>query len=669
MNRRRFLSTSLLGSLAFMAACRGTSLSRVPQKKPNFVFILVDDQRYDALGFLGKYPWLKTPNMDRLRKEGAYFKNAFVTHSICSPSRASFLTGVYSHIHGVVQNTFNDYDWQNCPSFAQILQRNDYKTGYIGKWHQGPGGHERPGFDYWLSFDGQGTYFDPEYTENGKEHKAQGYTTDILSEKAVDFIEKQDENQPFALYLSHKAVHGPFLPAPRHEDAYEGVELDKPANFDDNFETKPQWFAKNHIKGVFRSSEPGEYQDVKVVPQQWEPYFNNQYENRSYTDYYRTLSAVDDGVGEVYKALRNKGMLDDTVIIFAGDNGFFLGEHRHLDKRMMYEESIRIPLLMRYPKMIEQGKTIEELALNIDLAPTILDLAGVGVPSHMQGKSWRPLFEDNGGPWRKSFLYEYFVDLVPGIPTMVGVRTEDWKLIHYPDLNDIDELYDLKNDPHEINNLAMVEEYQSKKKELGNELRRLIKETGYDKNKWEIKPVRHKPARPGSGLIIERDFEKQGKLLICDGEPVMSIENDEFPNLKGGPFTVDVTAKADTDGIVLAKGGWNNGFAVFFQNGIPSFAFRANSSLYIADGVEPALGRKVRITGMVYNSKARLYIDGKPVSSIPVSPYYFMAEPAENLDFGGDSGTGVLGGIMGQGITGSIYRFRFYDCQVNPEDI
>ncbi len=698
MNRRKFISSALLGTFGVIAGKKTFADYSKNTSRPNFIFILVDDQRYDALGFMGKYPWLKTPNMDRLRAEGTHFKNAFVTHSICSPSRASFLTGVYSHVHGVVQNSYRDYDSKNCPSFAQILQSKNYKTGYIGKWHLGPGGHRRPGFDYWLSFDGQGTYFDPEYEENGKQHKVKGYTTDILNQKAVDFIKKQKADQPFALYLSHKAVHGPFLPAPRDEQDYSGEEVPKPESFDDNFETKPQWFAKDRLQGIYRSSKPGVYLDVKKKDRKWNPRFGAYYKNRSYTDYYRSLGAVDDGIGDIYSILKQKGILDNTVIILAGDNGFFLGEHDLLDKRLMFEESIRIPLLIRYPAKIKGGTTIEQLVLNIDLAPTILDMAGISVPLHMQGKSWVPLFEGNPAKWRKSFLYEYFVDLVPGIPTMVGIRTDRWKLIHYPNLNDIDELYDLSQDPYEMNNLAMVSKYKLKKQEMHQEMKKLMEQTGYNDNKWKLYPVTHKPAREGNGIVLHYDCKQiENNMLIdisgnknngflvntkseisqsslnsilkCEGKVKVSVSNSDSLIFKNGPFAVDVTIKPFKDGVVLARGGQINGFGVFIQNGVPSFGYRANGSLYIADGKNQYLNKKVRITGMVYNSKAHLYIDGKYVSSIPVSPYYFMSEPAENMQLGGDLTTGVLDGVINNGFVGNIYDLKLYNRQLSPQEI
>jgi arylsulfatase A-like enzyme len=663
MDRRNFMAGALAGVAGLISGCSATLSRNETTQRPNFIFILTDDQRWDAMGFIGRYPWLKTPNIDRLREEGAHFKNAFVTHSICSPSRASFLTGCYSHVHGVIQNESRDYDYESCPSFAQILQQNDYKTGFLGKWHQGHGAHPRPGFDHWAAFDGQGYYNNTVINENGQEKQTEGYITDVLNEKAVSFIDAQDGQNPFLLYLSHKAVHAPFIPAQRHAGQYSGIELPKPENFDDNFETKPQWFAKNFTKGVYRTSRPGDYNIKEVSEQEWNPEFGSHYDNRSYTEYYRTISAVDDGIGEIMSALDKKGMLDNTVIVFAGDNGFFLGEHRLLDKRLMYEESIRIPLLMRYPAAVKPGLTIDELVLNIDLAPTIVDIAGIEVPAHMQGSSWLPLLGAENRQWRKSFMYEYFVDMIPSIPTMVGVRTEKWKLIRYPDLTDIDEMYDLENDPHEMNNLSTLAKYSAQKQRLETELEGLMKQTGYYECKWNLNPVVHQPGRKGEGLVFE-----YGETEIAGGESVPIKDADSLV-LKNGPFTVDIEVNVASDGVIAAKGGFINGLCFFVQNGIPCFAFRANESLYVADGKENCLGKRTRLTGMVFNSKAHLYINGKLVSAIPLSPFYYMAEPAEGLEIGKETGTPVVGEIIDTGFSGYMYSLKIYDRQLTAEQI
>lgn len=451
LQRREFLSFP-----ALLAARRAAP--------PNILFILTDDQRFDAIGCLN-HPFLRTPNLDRIRREGALFSNAFATTALCSPSRASFLTGTYAHRHGVTDNTGKEIDPAKTPTFPQLLQGR-YETAYIGKWHQGRRADPRPGFDYWLSFRGQGVYQDPNLNENGRDFQAKGYMTDLLTGYALDFLERK-RDRPFCLYLSHKAIHEPFTPAERHRDLYRGVEVPEPPNYRDDLSTKPAW--QRRRKG-----------DTEVPPARRVAPWNPRRPER-FMDYYRAIAAVDDGVGQIYRQLEKMGQLDNTVIVFAGDNGYFRGEHNGRgDKRLFYEESIRIPLLMRYPREIEAGSTIPQMALNIDLAHTLLELAGVPAHPGMQGRSLRPLFRGNGMGWRTSWLYEYWVDLTPLLPRMTGVRTESMKYVRYPDIDDIDEMYDLKTDPGELRNLALDPAYASQKKQLQAELARLMRETGYE---------------------------------------------------------------------------------------------------------------------------------------------------------------------------------------------
>lgn len=450
MQRRQFLSFP-----AVLAPRR-------PQP-PNIVFILTDDQRFDALGCLN-HPFLRTPNLDRIRREGALFSNTFVTTALCSPSRASFLTGTYAHRHGVTDNTGKELDPAKTPTFPQLLQHR-YETAYIGKWHQAPRSNPRPGFDYWLSFKGQGVYPDPVLNENGREFQAKGYMTDLLTGYALDFLQRK-RDKPFCLYLAHKAIHEPFIPAGRHRDLYRGVEVAEPPNYRDDLSGKPAWQRRRKDETEVPSSR-------RVTP--WNPRRPDRF-----MDYYRAIAAVDEGVGRIYQQLEKMGALDNTVIAFAGDNGYFRGEHNGRgDKRLFYEESIRIPFLMRYPREIPAGSTIPEMALNIDLAQTLLEIGGVPAHRGMQGRSLRPLFRGNSMGWRTSWLYEYWVDLNPLLPRMTGVRTNSMKYVRYPDIDDIDEMYDLKADPGELRNLALDPAFASQKKQLQSELERLMRETAY----------------------------------------------------------------------------------------------------------------------------------------------------------------------------------------------
>lgn len=467
-----------------------------PRKRINFVFILLDDQPYDAFSHSGRYPFLKTPNLDKLASEGVRFNNFFCTTSLCSPSRASYLTGTYAHKHGVTQNDHRvDPDWESNPPFTVALQDAGYETAMVGKIHmklaEGKA-HVRPGFDYWLSFQGQGEYFNPELNENGREFTEEGYMTDILTRYAIDWLtNRRNPSKPFSLFLWHKAVHEPFIPAERYAGVYKNENLPEPpfGTARETFLGKPEW---QRIKAF--DSKWKEYTPVESLPvKEWNP------KNRMYLSLLECLLAVDESTGEVINALEAIGELDNTVIIYASDNGYFMGEHTYWDKRIAYEPSMRIPLIMRFPGIMEPGKQVEQLCMNIDIAPTILNLAGVEIPEYMQGKSLLPLLENNGQTeWRSSFLFEYYVDdAYPYAgPDLLAVRTDSFKLVDAFLDKDIDELYNLTLDPGEMKNLISDPEYKNVEVRLRRELERLKEQYGYnpDRDWWLRRTIEGSPA-------------------------------------------------------------------------------------------------------------------------------------------------------------------------------
>lgn len=464
-------------------------------KNPNFLFILVDDQPFDALESSGRYPFLKTPNMQRLQDEGAIFNNYYVTQSICSPSRASFLTGTYPHIHGVNQNNeYVDPDWETYKPYNSHLQKAGYETAHVGKIHMAhykKEEHIRPGFDYWFSFIGQGEYFDPMVNDNGKEYQDKGYMTDILTDKAIDWLKKKrDPNKPFSLNLWHKAVHENHSPAPRHKDMYAEDELPVPP-YDthlEDFKGKPEW---QRIKAWDSKWKEYVHSDT-IIPKKW-PIKGDKFKTLL-----ECLAAVDESLGKVLATLEEIGELDNTVIIYSSDNGYFMGEHGYWDKRIAYESSMKIPMLIRYPKKIKPGLVINQNALNIDLAPTILDIADVETPKYMQGESMVKLFDEQPDQnWRESFMFEYFVDdAYPYAgPNMLAIKTEQYKLVDAFLEDDIDELYDLKKDPGEMNNLINNEEYNEVENKLRKDLEKLKVKYKYNPDRdWWLKtqvPQKH----------------------------------------------------------------------------------------------------------------------------------------------------------------------------------
>ncbi|MCD6395557.1 MAG: sulfatase [Planctomycetes bacterium] len=448
-------------------------------KRPNVVVILTDDQRDDCVGvhprpLLG----IKTPHLDRLAREGALFENMFVTTSLCSPSRASFLSGLYAHSHGVVNN-FTHYPVE-LASYPRRLQEAGYNTAYIGKWHMGEQDDEkRPGFDYWITHKGQGKYYDTTFNINGTRKEVKGYYTRVVTDMVIDWL-KNDRiaNKPFMLIFGQKAPHGPFVPEEKYKHTYDSAPVPYPESAFD-LATKPKWVTErldtwHGIYGPlygFRKNFPdrrpeGVDRFVDFV--------------RSYTG---TINSVDDSVGAVYDALQEMGILDDTLFVFTSDNGFLLGEHGMIDKRTMHEASIRVPLIVRYPGLAKPGTRIKEQVLNIDLAPSIVQVCGAEPLKNIHGASWVKLLKGNAGGWRKAWMYEYnYEKQFPYTPNVRGVRTDEWKYVHYPHGDGtadrhMAELYNLKDDPGERKNLIDDPKYADVVKDMQAHLERLLKET------------------------------------------------------------------------------------------------------------------------------------------------------------------------------------------------
>ena len=441
------------------------------RERPNLVFVLVDDLRWDELSCMG-HPVVRTPHIDRLAREGARFRNAFATTPLCSPSRASFLTGQYTHRHGILDNTDRSAESHALETFPQLLQQTGYATAFIGKWHMGNDDSSRPGFAHWAGLAGQGTSFDPVINIDGERKQFTGHT-DVLNELALDFV-RRDHGKPFCLYLSHKALHpelvqhadgsvsdpaaSRFLPAERHKGLYADAPVPRRLNVLDSLDGKPA--LRRKIAGLPPLGRETGTQD-KTIRDRW-----------------RMLAGIDEGVGALLAALQETNQLDRTVFVFTSDHGYWNGEHGlSVERRLAYEEAVRIPLLIRYPAMIEPGLLIDALALSIDMAPTLLAFAGVNEPFDADGRSLLPLLRaEKPADLRTSFLIERYSDTVfPRVNDMGyrAVRTEHYKYIRYADLDGMEELYDLKLDPYEMRNVIAEPAYKEALRELSGELERL----------------------------------------------------------------------------------------------------------------------------------------------------------------------------------------------------
>ncbi len=417
--------------------------------RPNIIFVIADDLRYDGLSSTG-HPFAQTPNFDRIAREGVKFNNFFCTTPLCSPSRASFLTGLYAHTHGIVNN--DDHGLSDIshrlPTFPRILYNAGYETAFIGKWHMGMDDTVRPGFDYWISFRALGLYENCIFNVNGDRQQKRGYTTDFLNQYAVDYI-KKPHTRPFVLYLGHKGPHYPHRPASRYENLYHGAEY--------RFSPVPahDLQGKRALSRKYPEASHFDLLGATAEPQEsWRGRPSDPLD--SIRDQARCVASMDDGMGMIFDALEQTGELDNTMLIFTSDHGLLMGEHGIFEeKRWPYDPALRIPLLVRYPKLISPGTARDQYALAIDIAPTLLDLAGVKPYSKIQGKSLLPVFRDADAPLRDSIFCEYFEEkFVPGVPQWQCIRSRRWKYIHYPSLVDMDELYDLQADPEELSNLC-----------------------------------------------------------------------------------------------------------------------------------------------------------------------------------------------------------------------
>jgi arylsulfatase A-like enzyme len=475
-SRRDFLlsGAGAAGALALNSVLpRAAEGAGAPWARPNLIFVTTDGHRPEALSLNGNRI-LQTPNIDRIGREGIQFQNSFVANALCLPSRATALTGLYSHSTGCVDNRERVIPTA-VPLFTDLLRAAGYEVALFGKAHVGRLGERQ--WDRYFGFPGAAAdYFWPQIQEgaNGKiesNRVYEGYVDDLVTDRAMGWL-KQKREKPFCLILWFQSPHAPFFRARRHLDLYNGVAIPKPATFDDDlkgYPGKPRAFADadNKIGGPY--ARGGETKDNCARSLE-----------EMVKDYYTGVAVVDDNMGKVFQALTDIGQLDDTVIMFSSDHGFFLGEWRMYDKRFMHEPSIRTPMLVRYPRLVRAGSSASQMVLNTDIAPSLLELAGISVPAALQGRSLVPLLRgEEARAWRKDWLYEYYEYPGPhNVRRNRGVRTETHKLIHYYEAPEEFELYDLQEDPGELHNLYGDPRYASLARDLRHRIQELREETG-----------------------------------------------------------------------------------------------------------------------------------------------------------------------------------------------
>ena len=449
-----------------LAALASRVVAAEAGQRPNFLFIYTDDQRWDALGVVQKeqgekarFPWLKTPNLDRLAAEGVRFRNAFVVNSLCSPSRASFLTGCYGHVNGV-KNNFVPFPEKNV-TYATLLREAGYTTGFVGKWHMAYQRGQRPGFDYSASFVGQGVYTRCEIEVDGVPTQSKGWVDDVCTDYATEFLRK-NRSKPFVLAVGFKSPHSACVPPARWASAYEGEEA-------------------RHVPSL----------DTTAIYAQGTSRPVGHEGHALRLSYFRCLAGVDENVGKLLGVLDELGIADNTMVVYASDNGLYMGEHGLSDKRSAYDESMRIPLIVRYPKLGLKGAVIDRIVTNVDIAPTFIDYGGLTPPRRMQGRSWRPLLEGKAADWRQAFLYCNYGDSDFALPAEQAIRTETAKLVCYSGHPEWTELFDLAKDPYEIKNLAGDPAAQPLRRTLEADLEKLAREIDF-----ETPRVPHTPWNP-----------------------------------------------------------------------------------------------------------------------------------------------------------------------------
>ncbi|MCA9176396.1 MAG: sulfatase-like hydrolase/transferase [Planctomycetales bacterium] len=651
---KRFLPCLLvMGLLASIAAMpRSCAAQQAEAGRPNILFIMSDDHGYQAIGAYGSRV-NQTPNIDRIAKEGMRFDRCFVTNSICGPSRAVILTGKYSHLNGFIHNGSRFNGEQQ--TVAKLLQKAGYTTAVVGKWHLVT---NPTGFDYWHILRGQGPYYNPQMLTSNGDVKHEGYTTEIITDVTLEWLkEGRDKSKPFFLVYQHKAPHRNWQPGPKYLNHYDDVEIPEPETLWDNYEGRGS-AAKTQAMTIAEHLTPN---DLKLVPQGgltpeqrklWDAAYGPKNEafkklnlegealvkwkyQRYAKDYLRCVDAVDDNVGRVLDYLDETGLADNTMVVYTSDQGWYLGEHGWYDKRWMYEESFRTPLLIRWPGKVKPGTVSNDLCLNLDFPETFLELAGLPIPGDMQGRSLVPVLTNQPREdWRKSIYYHYYE--FPGAHSVqkhYGVRTDRYKLIHFYEIDEW-ELYDLEADKHELKSVYDDPDYATVRQELEAELKRLR-----DQYKDDGSVVNHAAAK-AKEVKLQQVFALESATLNGDGVAAEKSSRELDPAYK--PLVVGAWSKPSaSDGVLVAQGGESLGYSLYIKGGRPHFAVRVGGKLTTISARQPvAVNEWTHLAGVLdVEGKAQLLVNGKPMARRARNAGLLSSPPADSFHVGADRGS------------------------------
>jgi len=645
---------------------------------PNILFIFTDDHAAHAISAYGSRI-NQTPNIDRIAAEGIRFDRCLVTNSLCAPSRAVILTGKLSHLNGIYTNV-ERFDGSQL-TFPKLLRKAGYQTAMVGKWHLKS---EPTGFDFWRVLPGQGLYYNPKFRTPEGEIQRTGYVTDIITDTALDWLKnRRDKTRPFLLMCQHKAPHRNWQPGPNHLTLYDDVTIPEPPDLFDDYRGRaaPARLQRMTVANHMRPADLKLVAPRDLTPEQrkkWDAAYGPKNEafkktklegrakarwnyQRYIKDYLRCVAAVDDGIGRILDYLDEAGLKDNTVVVYSSDQGFFLGDHGWYDKRWMYEESVKMPLLVRWPGKIEPGSVDGHLVQNLDFAPTFLEAAGIRPPDEMQGRSLLPLLRgESPDGWRKSAYYHYYEEGGHGVTEHYGVATERYKLIHYFHYGEW-ELFDLEKDPGEMRSVYGDPAYAKTREALRAELKRLARKYGEPEPEKQF-------ANFVQSTLMKRAHGVKLKKVIDLARPDGKARRKLDPSAR--PLTVGARCTPTSgNGVILAHGGDVQGYALYLKDGVPRFVIRQSRLLMEVVGPDAVkLNAPVHVAGVLdTEGRLGLFVNGKRVATAPGQ--FIRFKPRDGLVIGEDRTTAVGHYEPPNAFQGSLEDIRVYWGALDPESL